>query len=48
MPSFVHSCVSLVIYLQALEGEYPESMGISLFPHLPPWRSEAVTEVRRV
>lgn len=31
--------------MQALEGEYPESVGISLFPRLPPWRSEAVTEV---
>lgn len=31
--------------LQPLEAEYPESVGISLFPQLPPWRSEAVTEV---
>jgi hypothetical protein len=33
--------------VEALEGDYPESVGISLFPQLPPWRSEAVTEVRR-
>lgn len=34
--------------VEALEGEYPESVGISLFPRLPPWRSEAVTEGVRV
>lgn len=33
--------------VEPLEGEYPESVGISLFPQLPPWRAEAVTEVRR-
>lgn len=33
--------------LQPLEAEYPEALAISLFPQLPPWRSEAVTEVQR-
>lgn len=32
--------------VEALEADYPESVGISLFPQLPPWRSEAVTEAR--
>ena len=31
--------------VEPLDGEYPESLGICLFPQLPPWRAEAVTEV---
>lgn len=34
--------------VEVLEAEYPEGVGISLFPQLPPWRSEAVTEGVRV
>lgn len=34
--------------VEPLESEYAESRGISLFPQLPPWRSEAVTEGVRV
>lgn len=31
--------------VEQLQEEYPKSLGISLFPQLPPWRAEAVTEV---
>ncbi|PSC76399.1 F-box SKIP16 isoform A [Micractinium conductrix] len=34
--------------VEPLEEEYPTSVGISLFPQLPPWRSEAVTQGVRV
>ncbi len=32
--------------VDALDSEYPASIGICLFPQLPPGRSEAITQVR--